>query len=782
MSLLGKQPNRRYYAHLIALCFLLTVLPVLLLGILSYGKSSDVVRQKVNKEKILSLQQTQLGVEQTLKVADQAVSHFLGSKLLLSSLREPLGADQFQLFNQIRTELTNVQRLDTGISEIRVWSIPGNWYISNDGLFRLDAWRSKNPESLPEEPNQPSAWRINSNSKFGAGEAGNTDSCGTYVDLLKKLPLTSYESIGMAVVRIPSCQLSDLFTVNDALEPLYIFNPYSELIVKAGKTGPELDTALKERVAELPRQAAEPFELKTSGGSYAVNYRVSEYNDWIYISAVPLNELNRQSREIGWFTFYICVGLLLLFTVLALYGSGRLYRPIGRIVKDVLAAQPLSGREKPQNELSFIGEQVHLLFDTKRNLENRLSGQTELLRTFFMIKLYLGGMKKDDIAEQLQEYGMSRSYSSLRVLALQIGDLKETRFREKDRDLLLFAANNIIGELIPEDQRLQPVVLARTQLTVITGNTEKPEELEEELYKTAKHIVQTLTELLGLPVLVGISGAYSHATDIPRAHEEAVEALKRRPAFGGQAIMRFADLGENHSLRYAYPHELQDELFQAIKLLERDRAVLTLNRLLRHIGEAHPSPYDLQFHLVRLLMNLLGLANGIAKQAIPMQRQQSLFDELFQLDILMSGEGWFMDKLIDPLIEGMEEQTEVRHLAIAKEMVRMVQEEYDTDLTVESCADRLHYNADYAGTIFRKCMDMPFSAYLARHRHQVALGWLKETTMPIKDMAERLRYNNPQNFIRSFRKLEGLSPGKYRETYTEAVRSKSGTGGTNDDG
>jgi AraC-like DNA-binding protein len=35
--------------------------------------------------------------------------------------------------------------------------------------------------------------------------------------------------------------------------------------------------------------------------------------------------------------------------------------------------------------------------------------------------------------------------------------------------------------------------------------------------------------------------------------------------------------------------------------------------------------------------------------------------------------------------------------------------------------------------------------------------------MPIKEIAEKLRYNNSQNFIRSFRKLENVSPGKYRE-------------------
>jgi len=45
----------------------------------------------------------------------------------------------------------------------------------------------------------------------------------------------------------------------------------------------------------------------------------------------------------------------------------------------------------------------------------------------------------------------------------------------------------------------------------------------------------------------------------------------------------------------------------------------------------------------------------------------------------------------------------------------------------------------------------------------MAKKWLEETDMPIKDIAAKLRYNNSQNFIRSFRKQEGMTPGQYRE-------------------
>jgi YesN/AraC family two-component response regulator len=175
-------------------------------------------------------------------------------------------------------------------------------------------------------------------------------------------------------------------------------------------------------------------------------------------------------------------------------------------------------------------------------------------------------------------------------------------------------------------------------------------------------------------------------------------------------------------------------------------------------------------------MNLVGLANAMAGQSFPMQQQQSLFDELFGLDIPFEGEAWFIKKILDPLMSDIEAQTEVRHLSIAKEVVKMIHEQFDTDLSIDSCADRLHYNASYVSTIFRKSMDISFSAYLAQYRHQVALKWLKATDMAIKEIAEKLRYNNPQNFIRSFKKIEAISPGKYREM-ERGIHSKDYDGG-----
>ena len=50
-----------------------------------------------------------------------------------------------------------------------------------------------------------------------------------------------------------------------------------------------------------------------------------------------------------------------------------------------------------------------------------------------------------------------------------------------------------------------------------------------------------------------------------------------------------------------------------------------------------------------------------------------------------------------------------------------------------------------------------------RDSFYTAKKWLLETGMPVAEIAEKLRYSNAQNFIRSFKKKTGMTPGKYRE-------------------
>jgi YesN/AraC family two-component response regulator len=112
----------------------------------------------------------------------------------------------------------------------------------------------------------------------------------------------------------------------------------------------------------------------------------------------------------------------------------------------------------------------------------------------------------------------------------------------------------------------------------------------------------------------------------------------------------------------------------------------------------------------------------------------------------------------------IDERSKSQYKNISDEIIHIVQQEFDSDLTLNYIAEKLHYNPNYLSSIFRKETNTSFSDYLSLFRLKKAKEWLVESDMTVKEIAEKLNYNNSQNFIRSFRKIEGTTPGRYRKS------------------
>jgi len=169
--------------------------------------------------------------------------------------------------------------------------------------------------------------------------------------------------------------------------------------------------------------------------------------------------------------------------------------------------------------------------------------------------------------------------------------------------------------------------------------------------------------------------------------------------------------------------------------------------------------------IVRLLTNLIQLTETLGVNALEFENHKSLFDQLYEFRTLPEVVSWFKKMIIEPMMNKAEERTQSQYKNISDEIIHIVQQEFDSDLTLNYIADKLHYNANYLSSIFRKETNMAFSDYLTLFRINKAKKWLEETDITVKEIAEKLNYNNSQNFIRSFRKVEGTTPGKYRASH-----------------
>ena len=91
----------------------------------------------------------------------------------------------------------------------------------------------------------------------------------------------------------------------------------------------------------------------------------------------------------------------------------------------------------------------------------------------------------------------------------------------------------------------------------------------------------------------------------------------------------------------------------------------------------------------------------------------------------------------------------------------------DKELSLSVLSERLHLNATYISTIFKRYTNENFKTYLIRLRMKKACELLRDTELCIYEISEAVGYPNSQYFSVMFKKIQGITPAEYREKYTE---------------
>lgn len=757
-----------FLARLTLFGFLLSALPVLFIGVTSYVTSTNEIEKHVTRSKMQLLRQTNANVEQILSTVNHTLNQLVTSTVVRKAITDPLDAQSFVTYNELRNELGNLQAFDTKVQDVILVNQDMNWMIKNSGRYALDAY-SYHQEllSMLRIPDSTS-WVLNPSDWFHGEGLSVRPVCPYQISLVKKLPPNSLEKAGFVAANIPACALQEMiqYDIEEDGSHLMIVDDQMRILLH-----PDLDLIgqpvsqsgyISEALLEGP--AADQLGTEIDGESYTVSYYRSGLNGWYYVSVVSIDSITREAGKIGRYTLYICVGLLLLSMAMAWVGSRRMYSPIGKLLSQIAPG----GRQQGGDELQYISEHVRDLFRSKTMLEQEVHQQLSQVRTLYLIKAYQGQAKRSSLEERLRHYGYGDqldSWQAMAVITLQIDSLEQTRYGKEDTELLLYAMDNILGESVPAEHLAAPVVIDTTTVAMIGHPDRETPAFTTFIYGLTERLQQRIESYLGLQVSIGISLPFSELAQLHSAYREGLDALRHRMKLGEGVIIQYSDVnsGRRH-LQLDYPRQKEGELLDAIKLAEPDRAKEMLGRLLDSIFQVEMTPQEYEVPLNRLLGSLMTMMQESGVAMHQLQVPGSLYAQLRSRQTAVEIEEWFWVTVVLPLITIFRDRQEQQYHNISEQIIAIIHEQYDTDLTLEQCAAQLHYNANYLSSVFRKETGVSFSDYLGGYRFNVAKKWLLETDLPVKEIAARLRYTNSQNFIRSFRKQEGVTPGQYRES------------------
>ncbi|WP_246281328.1 helix-turn-helix transcriptional regulator [Saccharibacillus qingshengii] len=502
------------------------------------------------------------------------------------------------------------------------------------------------------------------------------------------------------------------------------------------------------------------WEPEGTGKSQLI-YSRSSYNNWTYFTVLDQREIAGALQTTRYGLIAMELALILLITVAAYVIAGYFTKPIRQITHSL----PQHASLTPKNEIDWILSSINRLLSEKQSLESLMEAEQPQLETQFVLNLFRSRITAGELDHQLKRWrydgGEARQYVTMLVQLDNVG-----KRESPDRDVLLLAVNKIAEEIVPAHNRMLPVLLNdNTQATILMFDGLDEAEIRRHMLDYAKRIVHAVKDYLKLSVSVGISRAYPKLLKSREACEMSKQALHQRLNLGKESIIFYADIESvvPGPVLLHYPSELESKLFDAIRIGDEQQVSAALYPLLAEFMKKSRNSMNLEVMLIRLVNNLIQLEQLLGIEVLLTADNHALYHRLLEIRNPEEVERVLVEQVIFPMVRSMEKKTTEQFRCLSEKIAAIVHEEYDRELSLELIGERLHYNPNYLSSIFKKEFGTTFSDYLMGYRLDMAKKWLTETDQTVKEIAERLQYHNPQNFIRSFRKKEQVTPGVYRK-------------------
>ncbi len=508
---------------------------------------------------------------------------------------------------------------------------------------------------------------------------------------------------------------------------------------KIGKVKDQLVEILNNRKTEL--FSDEGYIERLLGKKFHIFYLPSFDLTLLYIQS-PINIL-----QIVFYEFAKVFSIFIVIYILILIARHFIIIPIKQLAKKMGYI-----KNKDEKELEYIENKIEEIQNINLSLQSKILN----LRNYQKqkrIKEYLTGITEHLDLTVLNDVSEIFKVDSYRVVIMEIFDI--------DSIENIFDKFNLSKELVlkyfSEEVKCEVVGIDYKSIAFILEERLTREELEEVLKCLVSHIDRNFNLKFSLVV----TNVYDDILQMPKAYRTAKKMLDYKYIYKQNSVIFQDRLKENSFDKYYYPIEVESKLI--LRTLSSNE--ISVKRIIDEMfnqksGQVIDKKYVKEFGVLlyntlnRILLQLNEVNENIDIKAYKI-------NEILEINNAVDLKNIFQEKILDICkLTKMEEENDIESVKIKIE--RYLEENYMIDISLENLADHLGHSFKYTSVLFKKVMGDNFKNYLSIYRIEKSKEIMQENSgLRIKDLAELVGYNSSNTFIRTFRKYEGVSPGKY---------------------
>jgi len=275
-------------------------------------------------------------------------------------------------------------------------------------------------------------------------------------------------------------------------------------------------------------------------------------------------------------------------------------------------------------------------------------------------------------------------------------------------------------------------------------------------------LVERVRRQTPFTVTIGAGRRAEDAAALHESYREAEAALSAKWLLGKDRVIR----GESSASPSAVPSARLDDAAERLLQAIADYDLVAIDDRLRELfmgDEPAARRQDVYERIVRVTSKLhAGLQQRSEDLYELLEWESRRPDVLFEFETIHDIVSWLRRRFFElSELLYMKRQKQKRKLIDA--VMAYVDAHIEGRITLKDVAAHFDFTPNYLGHLFKEETGRHFSDYVTERRIARVCEMLKEPTLRIYEIADRMGYKNIIYFNRQFKQAVGMSPGEYRK-------------------
>ncbi|MBD2868735.1 AraC family transcriptional regulator [Paenibacillus arenilitoris] len=479
------------------------------------------------------------------------------------------------------------------------------------------------------------------------------------------------------------------------------------------------------------------------------NQLASPVTGWRYISIVEQDSLLAKSKRVAQVVLLVSVAALAVGGATIFYINAAAFRPVRRL-KQLFSSYDRKPEEAEGIDLEKLaGELLSKHAHLSQLVRETMSEASSKLLT----DIYAGNASgRRDIREKWSRYFGEWSTAPLTVAVLSIDRYDEwaRSFTGGDHSLLKFALANIAAELFEPQWRIVCADFGKDKTAILLQPRHEGLHAESKL----EEALEIVSRYLKFSVSAGISTPLTDIARLKQAMLEAENALTYRLYRGYGKVIPFRDVSEHEVRGPSTGEAALEELARAIESGSEQEAKDAVDRMIAGVRSEYGYPSAAVYYLQSAAERIERLRPA----------EESAYTEFGRFDTLdLDDIASELGSRALPLAQRYRRLVESKDFILCHKMIEYMKQHLSEPIGIPEISESIGISSSLASQLFKQETGETIYNYLTSLRMDRAGELLLKTDDRISDIAQMVGYQHENSFIRSFRKLKAITPGKYRD-------------------